>query len=260
MGRTGPRCRPELASDAREVPTSAPMRPRLPPAVGWRGRGRGSRRAGRAARPSGSVTCIRQPHHSGQWHWRPAGRPRSPSPSASAWSPPGPGVSGCQGEGPAQWGSCMPRGGGGGDRALALPERGGGGSGRPWPGPRLPAPGPVPDPAVPDFGAGAFSSPVTCHLRPPESLGRRVCLHSTERRRHTEFPQVEVREARAGPPVGRRGARQTARRQGGGLHVLRRGLCPAGSVPCGQVQWGPGATPAGPTRPGTGVGKSTFPI
>lgn len=35
---------------------------------------------------------------------------------------------------------------------------------------------------------------------------------------------------------------------------------PAGSVPCGQVQWGPGATPAGPTRPGTGVGKSTFPI
>lgn len=227
MGRTGPRCRPELASDAREVPTSAPMRPRLPPAVGWRGRGRGSRRAGRAARPSGSVTCIRQPHHSGQWHWRPAGRPRSPSPSASAWSPPGPGVSGCQGEGPAQWGSCMPRGGGGGDRALVLPERGGGGSGRPWPGPRLPAPGPVPDPAVPDFGAGAFSSPVTCHLRPPESLGRRVCLHSTERRRHTEFPQVEAREARAGPPVGRRGARQTARRQGGGLHVLRRGLCPA---------------------------------
>lgn len=177
--------------------------------------------------PSGSVTCIRQPHHSGQWHWRPAGRPRSPSPSASAWSPPGPGVSGCQGEGPAQWGSCMPRGGGGGDRALVLPERGGGGSGRPWPGPRLPAPGPVPDPAVPDFGAGAFSSPVTCHLRPPESLGRRVCLHSTERRRHTEFPQVEAREARAGPPVGRRGARQTARRQGGGLHVLRRGLCPA---------------------------------
>lgn len=232
MGRTGPRCRPELASDAREVPTSAPMRPRLPPAVGWRGRGRGSRRAGRAARPSGSVTCIRQPHHSGQWHWRPAGRPRSPSPSASAWSPPGPGVSGCQGEGPAQWGSCMPRGGGGGDRALVLPERGGGGSGRPWPGPRLPAPGPVPDPAVPDFGAGAFSSPVTCHLRPPESLGRRVCLHSTERRRHTEFPQVEARPWGGGVPGRRPGGKEVASTCSGGVCALRTGAVGAGSHAC----------------------------
>lgn len=56
-----------------------------------------------------------------------------------------------------------------------------------------------------------------------------------------------------------------ARPWGGGAPGRRPGgkevasTC-SGGVPCGQVQWGPGATPAGPTRPGTGVGKSTFPI
>lgn len=234
MGRTGPRCRPELASDAREVPTSAPMRPRLPPAVGWRGRGRGSRRAGRAARPSGSVTCIRQPHHSGQWHWRPAGRPRSPSPSASAWSPPGPGVSGCQGEGPARWGSCMPRGGGGGDRALALPERGGGGSGRPRGQCRTLL---CPTSAL---ALSPLQSPVTCVLPKAWVTGFAfiplrgdvtLSFHRWRLARHGQ-----ARPWGGGAPGRRPGGKEVA------------STC-SGGVPCGQVQWGPGATPAGPHPP-----------
>lgn len=118
--------------------------------------------------------------------------PHRPLPGPA--SPPGPRVSGCQGEGPAWWGATCWGGQALGDRhsrSCSLSEE------AEAHGPR---PGPMPDPAVPDFSAALFSL-VTCHLHLPQAWVAGLAFLPLRGDVTPSFPGRDSR-ARSGRPWG----------------------------------------------------------